>query len=118
GSVGSQVALELARCGVGHLGLVDGDHLELHNVARHALPAAYVGTNKAEAMAAHLTHDVPELDVGALARHVDDSFSDLAVDALLAPSHLVVIATDRRTVQRRVARRALAMDIPAVLPGL
>ncbi len=118
GSVGSLLALELARCGVGHMVLIDGDRLEVVNLPRHALPDHYVGTNKAEAMAMHLALNVPALDVGGAPHHLDESFEDEEIDRLLAPADLVVIATDQRTAQRRIARRALAMDIPAVVPGL
>ncbi len=118
GSVGSLMAQELARSGVGHVLLVDGDRLETHNLARHALPYAYVGTNKAQAMTEHLSRNVPELDCGGIPHHLDGSFSDEQIDRLLMPAHLVVIATDRRTVQRRIAARALAMDVPAIVPGL
>jgi molybdopterin/thiamine biosynthesis adenylyltransferase len=118
GSVGSMIALELARCGVGHLALLDGDHLEGANLSRHALADAYVGTNKAEAMASHLALNIPGLDVAGAPFHLDDSFSDAEIDRCLARADLVVIATDQRAAQRRIARRALAMDIPAVLPGL
>jgi molybdopterin/thiamine biosynthesis adenylyltransferase len=118
GSVGSIMALELARCGVGHMVLVDGDRLEPQNLSRHALPEHYVGANKAEAMASHLALNVPGLDVGGAAHNIDDSFSDTEIDRFLVPADLVVVATDRRRSQRRLARRALAMDIPAVVPGL
>jgi molybdopterin/thiamine biosynthesis adenylyltransferase len=118
GSVGSILALELARCGVGHLALLDGDRFEVANLSRHALPDCYLGANKAEAMASHLALNVPGLDVAGGAHHLDDSFSDTEVDRCLAVADLVVVATDRRDAQRRIAGRALAMDIPAVVPGL
>lgn len=118
GSVGSLMAFELARCGVGHVVLVDGDRLEGANLPRHSLPECYVGTNKAEAMASHLVLNVPGLDVGPGPYHLDDSFDDEDVDRLIAPADLVVVATDDRGAQRRIARRALAMDIPAIVPGL
>ena len=118
GSVGSVMALEMARAGLGHAGFADGDRLELHNPARHALPLAYVGANKAEALADHLPRTVLGIDCGALPRHVDDSFSDVDIDRLLAPADLVVVATDDRSVQRRIAERANALDRPAVIPGL
>jgi ThiF family len=118
GSVGSLMALELARCGVGHMVLVDGDKVEVQNLSRHVALDHYVGTNKAEALATHLRLNVPDLDVGAAPHNLDESFSDEQIDELLAPADLIVIATDERRAQRRIARRALAMDIPAVIPGL
>lgn len=118
GSVGSELAVHLGRnCGVGCLLLIDGDPLELHNFTRHALPPRYLKANKADGMADFLAA-VPGLDVGALNRNLDESFSDEELDSLLAPADLIVIATDDRRVQRRIAERALALDIPAVIPGL
>jgi molybdopterin/thiamine biosynthesis adenylyltransferase len=118
GSVGSTMALELARSGVGHLLLIDGDRLEEHNLPRHALPAGYLATNKAEATQHHLRGNVPDLDVGAVPHHLDEHVTDEEIDRLIAPAQLVILATDRRSAQRRLAARALAMDIPAVIPGL
>jgi molybdopterin/thiamine biosynthesis adenylyltransferase len=118
GSVGSMVTQALAQSGVGHLVLADGDRLEVHNLFRHVLPDAYVGCNKAEALAAHLRTNVAGADVGALAHHLDESFTDAELDRLLAPADLVVITTDRLAAQRRIAARCLAMDKPAVIPGL
>jgi molybdopterin/thiamine biosynthesis adenylyltransferase len=118
GSVGSMMALELARSGVGHLLLIDGDRLETHNLARHALPTGYLSTNKAEATGHYLQANIPGLDIGAVPHHLDDAFTDEEIDRLIAPAHLVIVATDRRSAQRRIAARALAMDIPAVIPGL
>jgi molybdopterin/thiamine biosynthesis adenylyltransferase len=118
GAVGSVLARELvAGCGVGHLLLVDGDRLEPSNPARHVLDSGYLWANKAEGMAA-LLRTVPGLDVGAVNRHIDGSFSDRELDRLLAPADLIVVATDSRVIQRRISERALALDIPAVVPGL
>lgn len=118
GSVGSAIARHLAHAGLGHQVLADGDVLELHNLIRHDAPAEFLGWNKAEAMTVHLSRNVPSLEVRAIPAHIDDRFSDRQIDELIAASDLVVIATDQRTPQRRIARRALALDVPAVVPGL
>ncbi|KAJ3675680.1 hypothetical protein LUZ60_004722 [Juncus effusus] len=53
GGLGSPVALYLAACGVGCLGLVDGDIVELNNLHRQIIHAeAYVGKPKVESAAA------------------------------------------------------------------
>ena len=118
GTVGSQIAYELARSGVGGLCLIDGDHVELPNLARHVLPRQYIGMNKAEAMALFLSTEIPSSKVTALARKIDDSMSAKAVDHLLKDADAVVVATDDHNTQRRVAQRARALDLPAVLPAL
>lgn len=50
GSVGSLVAMELARAGVGHFLLVDADILEYHNLCRHQCGIEDVGDLKINAL--------------------------------------------------------------------
>lgn len=118
GSVGSQVADELAKSGVGHIALIDGDRLEAPNLARHVLPSRYIGMNKAEALALHLQEQIPGLQTRALPRYVDQAISNDELDWLLAGVELIVAATGRRDVQRRIGRTALTLEIPAIFPGL
>ncbi|MGH2911848.1 MAG: ThiF family adenylyltransferase [Solirubrobacteraceae bacterium] len=118
GTVGSQIARELANGGVGRLRMVDGDVLEESNLVRHALTRQYLGTNKAEAMTLYLADEVPTLRAEALPRYIDSSLSDGGLDKLLVDADLIIAATDDRDAQRRIARRALALDIPAVVPAL
>jgi ThiF family protein len=118
GTVGSQVAKELARNGVGRLRLIDGDRLERANLIRHVLDERYVGRNKAEALAEHLSDSLPSIGVEALPLYVDGSISDEDLDHLLANADLVVAATDDRTAQRRIGTRTLALDVPSIFPAL
>jgi hypothetical protein len=108
----------LAQAAVGHLIFVDGDVLEVENLPRHVLPVDYVGQNKAAALALHLDENVDGVRVEALPRDVDRSLSDDDLDNLLRDADLLVAATDNREVQRRLGRRALALDLPAVFPAL
>lgn len=50
GSVGSMVAVELAKSGVGSLHLVDHDRVEIHNVSRHACGLSDLGRLKVRAV--------------------------------------------------------------------
>ncbi len=118
GTVGSQIVLELAKCGVGRFRLVDGDHLEESNRARHVLPERYVGMNKAEALTLHLAEEVPQSRPEAVPRYVDNTLSDHQLDHLLVDADLIVAATDDRDAQRRIGRRTLALCIPAIFPAL
>lgn len=117
GSVGSQLAHELARAGVGRLWLVDGDDLEAANLTRHMLPSAYIGTNKAAASAHYLT-DSLRVRSRFSPRFVNDAFTDAELDTLIDSADVVVAATDDRIAQRRIGRRALALDVPALFPAL
>lgn len=118
GTVGSQVAEELANSGIGRMLFLDHDVLEESNLVRHALPRAYIGMNKAEALTLFLKEKVPTLRPRALDRKVDRSLSDDQLDRLLQDADLIVAATDDREAQRRIGQRALALDIPALFPGL
>jgi molybdopterin/thiamine biosynthesis adenylyltransferase len=118
GTVGSQIALLLANSGVGDLRLIDGDKLEESNLIRHALLSRHIGMNKAEALVVHLTEERSTLRAEALPRDIDDTLSDRELDELLGDADLIVAATDKRDVQRRLGRRALALDIPAIFPAL
>lgn len=54
GSVGSKLAMHAARAGQRIVAVSDQSHLRPHNMARHALGAEHVGTNKADALAEEL----------------------------------------------------------------
>jgi molybdopterin/thiamine biosynthesis adenylyltransferase len=118
GTVGSQITMELARCGVGRFRLVDGDHLEEANRIRHILPQRYVGMNKAAAMTLYLDDEVPGSRPEAELRYVNTAMPDNQLDKLLRDADLIVAATDDREAQRRIGRRALALSVPAIFPAL
>ncbi|MBX6691953.1 ThiF family adenylyltransferase [Pseudomonas sp. USTB-Z] len=65
GSLGSTVALQLARSGVGELVLIDPDILESANLGRHVLGADDLAQSKATALAEKITHDLPTVKVTA-----------------------------------------------------
>lgn len=55
GSVGSKIAISLARSGVRRFLLVDDDYLDTGNMVRHELSWSYVGSHKVEAVRDMLT---------------------------------------------------------------
>ncbi len=63
GSIGAPVAIALAQAGVGHLVLIDFDHLKWANVSRHPLGASYVGQEKSKSLANRLRSDFPHARV-------------------------------------------------------
>ncbi|MFP9441985.1 ThiF family adenylyltransferase [Pectobacterium brasiliense] len=67
GSLGSTVALQLARSGVGHLTLIDPDHLVSANLGRHVLGADDLGLSKAKALQEQIRKDLPTTEVTAFA---------------------------------------------------
>lgn len=118
GSLGSQIAKELAHSGVGHLRFIDGDRLDETNVIRHGLPRRWVGDNKAEALTLFLSGEVPTLEARGLDRDIDDDLTDMQLDDLLGDADLIVAATDDRRAQRRVNACARRLDKASLSPGL
>ena len=79
GALGSAAAHLLARCGVGTLVLVDGDSVELHNLARqHLYGAEDVGKAKVAALAAQLARINPEVKLQTEKQYVQ-RLEDFAV---------------------------------------
>ena len=118
GQMGSQLAWLLAQHGVRYIALFDGDRLELHNLVRHLLPASFVGTNKSEGTASWLRLNIPGVEAMGVPRALDESMTDLEIDGVLRDVDVLVVATDNLVAQRRLSRRARAMGIIAVVPGL
>lgn len=70
GGLGSQIALMLARAGVGELFLVDFDRVELTNLNRQAYGISHLGLPKAEALAGMLQDINPYLKLRAMEQRV------------------------------------------------
>lgn len=118
GMVGSQIARELAKCGVGRLRLIDHDVLERANLARHALDDRFLGWNKAEGMTIYLAEQIAGIKTEALPRKIDGSVSEELLDRWLADADVVVAATDDHNTQRRIGRRTLLHGLPSIFPAL
>ena len=71
GSVGSLVALELARAGVGRFVLVDNDILEYHNICRHQCGIDDVGEYKVDAVARKIKNINPEAEISTIVSTVE-----------------------------------------------
>lgn len=117
GSVGSYVAEQLARSGVGGLALLDPDAVEAANLSRTAYAVDDVGRPKPEALARRLLSAAPALRLTLHPVAVEDlAAADL--DALVRAADLVVAATDDPGAQRALDRFAYARQRPAVFVGL
>jgi proteasome lid subunit RPN8/RPN11 len=117
GSVGSYVAEQLVRSGVGALVLVDPEPVEAANLSRTVYEAADVGSPKVEALAARLLRIQPGLRLERHARPLD-ALAPEALDAAVRGADLVVAATDDPAAQRILNRFAHGRGRPALFPGL
>ena len=83
GSIGSKVAVSLARSGARRFLLVDDDYLAPHNICRHELSWAAAGTDKVHAIQEALTLIASDLDVKVLSHRVAGQESALVAAAAL-----------------------------------
>ena len=108
GGLGSNVAIALARAGVGRLHLIDFDRVEPSNLNRQQYAAAQVGLPKAEALRANLAAINPFCDV--VAETVRITPENLA--ALLANDDIICEAFDRAE-----AKAMLVSGVLEAFPG-
>lgn len=115
GSIGSKVAVSLARSGARHFLLVDDDYLAPHNICRHELSWAAVGTDKVHAVQEALTLIVPDLDVKVLSHRVAGQESALVAAAALkelSTCDVLIDATAEPEVFLRLAAIAMMEKKP------
>ena len=78
GGLGSNIAIALARAGIGRLILVDFDRVDITNLHRQQYKAEQIGEYKTEALAANLLEVSPYTEVkGVTERVTEDNFLEL-----------------------------------------
>ncbi len=117
GSVGSYVAEQFVRAGVGHVTLLDPDDVSAANLSRANFTAADVGRLKVDALAERLLTINPTLDVTLEPSDLRALDAD-ALRALFTDLDLVVSALDDRRAQLVINQWAYFHDVPAVYLGL
>ncbi len=82
GGLGSAIAIALARCGVGHLHLIDFDCVDLSNVNRQQYALSQIGMPKPEAMAEEIRRFSPYIEIKiSHVKITPDNFKALLGDA-------------------------------------
>ncbi len=117
GSVGSYLAEQLVRSGVGRLALLDPDAVGPENLSRTAYTAADVGRPKPEALARRLLEIEPGAAL-ALEPRAIQALEPAELDALVRAADVVLAATDDPAAQRALDRFAYARGKPALFVGL
>lgn len=92
GSFGSQIAVDLAKCGVGSFSLMDFDRLEPHNLMRHACGARDLGRRKTDAVRDAILGKNPYAIVDRFP--IDAGAEPDRLEQEVARADLVVCATD------------------------
>ena len=92
GSFGSQIAIELAKAGVGEFSLFDFDRVELHNLARHTCTIKDLGRLKTDAIKEAITGKNKLAKVDMFPINITDH-KDL-IEEQVAKADLIICTTD------------------------
>jgi len=78
GGLGSNIAIALARAGIGRLILVDFDRVDITNLHRQQYKASQVGKYKTEALTENLLEIAPYIKIEAITERItEDNFAGL-----------------------------------------
>lgn len=96
GALGSEVAVSLARNGVGHFNLFDHDVFEIGNSVRHAADLFYIGENKVNVVKQLILRSNPNITVNS---YVNDVLNDNGLlEESLSKSDLCIVLTGEDSV--------------------
>ena len=97
GSVGSLVAMELARAGVGNFVLVDPDTMEYHNICRHQCGIEDVGDLKVNCLTRKLKNINPSVNIKTFGGEIQNIPKQI-LDEFCVPGDTVFVGcADNRT---------------------
>ena len=82
GGLGSNIAIALARAGIGKLLLIDFDRVDITNLHRQQYKANQIGRYKTDALAENLLEIAPYTEVETVTEKItEENFADLLKDA-------------------------------------
>lgn len=116
GSIGSHVAIELAKAGVGNFVLIDMDRLSAANICRHSCGLDDIGRLKVLAVKDRLKRVNPFIDVAVSAENVNADLEKTR--ALCAGADLIVTSTDTTASRRMMNYIALSLKVIAIFSGV
>jgi molybdopterin/thiamine biosynthesis adenylyltransferase len=119
GSLGSAVAVELAKAGLGKIELFDLDIYDVNNAVRHVLPIEYAGCSKAQAVAEQCLRLNPFIEVTAHDGFIGDSRqTNETLAEALDGARVVVDTTGSKSVARYVERMTRPPGASLIVGGL
>lgn len=111
GGLGSPALLYLAAAGVGTIGIVDSDVVDLSNLQRQVIHStAAIGEPKVESAKRRLLELDPEIEVHTHQVRLDES----NIDAIMANYDLVLDGTDNIEARFLISDAAVRLDKPVV----
>ncbi|MCQ1536126.1 ThiF family adenylyltransferase [Methanosarcina sp. KYL-1] len=117
GSVGSLIAIELAKLGIGNFVLVDSDILAYHNICRHQCGIKDVGKYKVNAVEEAIHNINSSAKIATFKSRIqslsEDDFKNISEKGI----ELIIGATDNRESDLYANRISQLLDIPFVSIG-
>ena len=95
GTGGIQIAISLAKCGVGNFHLVDADRLEIGNICRHLAGISHIGRKKVLVAKDLLLEKNPEIRVCTYPINAEESTMN-QLHEIANKVDLIICATDNR----------------------
>lgn len=122
GSLGSPVAIHLARAGLGRLTMFDSDHLQVGNTIRWALGWQHAGLDKVAALAGYIQQEYPyteahgyKVHIGMISRPNGEFFSDYdLIRKQITDADIVVDASANHRVSHFLSDLARELGKPYV----
>ncbi len=114
GSVGSHIAINLAKAGIGIIGLVDDDLIKLENLQRFALGFQYSAQKKVEALNHYITKNYLNTSVISYDKKLEEHL-ELGDDAKLELFDLFISATGDPTINFVLNQKARELNKPLIV---
>jgi molybdopterin/thiamine biosynthesis adenylyltransferase len=95
GTGGIQIAINLAKCGVGSFYLIDPDRLEVGNICRHQAGISHIGRKKVLVARDLLLEKNPDIKVYPYPMKADETTKD-KIQETIKNVDLIICATDNR----------------------
>lgn len=111
GSGGSQVAIELAKAGVGKFVLVDFDRMELHNIVRHICGISDLGRLKTNVMRDRILDKNPFAEVETFNTNINDLEE---ARKIFTGCDIIVAATDNIRSRLNINTLSIELGIPTL----
>ena len=116
GSMGSRIALSLARSGVRNIRLVDPDYVSIENLSRHESDMFDLFRHKVDAVRERILRVNPLAEVDTYPFDIF-SRSEETKEKVYEGVHLAIATTDRMAVQQRINYDCWRRKIPALFAG-
>jgi len=121
GSIGSLVAVELAKCGASHFRFADFDTLEVYNIIRHACGLRDIDRYKTEAVKDCILNINPEAKIECF--NVDAVENESILDTLIRGADLLLVCTDSELSKYKINKYCIRLwqeegiVVPAIYAG-